>query len=128
MGEFEYSILLEEFASDITDWCKIHAPKFLAYFSKRIRPRVELNSIGTDDNTWTNNNCESINHILKTLTQWKQQSIPDLIKLIHDHVQAQYKDLERAIVGRGKYSLSDKYAHIANQKYIEKVKKTERNF
>ena len=105
------SILLEELASDITDWCKIHAPKFLVYFNKIILPLIELNSIGTDDNTWTNNNCESINHVLKTLTQWKQQSIPDLIKLIHDHIQAQYKDLERAIVGRGNYSLSDKYAH-----------------
>ena len=76
------SILLEELASDITDWCKIHAPKFLVYFNKRILPLIELNSIGTDDNTWTNNTCESMNHVLKTLTQWKLQSIPDLIKLI----------------------------------------------
>ena len=28
---------------------------------------------------WTNNNCESINDVLKCVTDWKKQSLPDLI-------------------------------------------------
>jgi len=50
---------------------------------------------------WTNNNAESINHVLKQFTQWKPQQLPDLIDKLRQLVSGQFVEADRAIVGRG---------------------------
>ena len=53
---------------------------------------------------WTNNNCESINHVLKLAVDWKKQDLPTLIEsTINDLIEAQTIEVERAIIGRGNY-------------------------
>lgn len=56
-----------------------------------------------------------MNHVLKILTDWKQKNLLDLVNVIYEHVRvhAQYKDIERAIVGRGNYMLSEDYKHYS---------------
>ena len=54
---------------------------------------------------WTNNNCESMNHILKMKVVWRPQAIPELIDSIHEVVQGHFTDVERAILERGEYRL-----------------------
>ena len=47
---------------------------------------------------WTNNNCESANHIFKQAVQWKG--------LVHSIGKGQYKDLKRAIInGLGNFHI-----------------------
>ena len=55
--------------------------------------------------SWTNNNAESANH-LKIVTQWKPRSLVELIEKFQGMVAALYKDVRRAIVSRGTYSLA----------------------
>lgn len=99
------SIVMDEQVTNILEWCREHAPSFEKYFSSRVVPLVEKNLIGTDVPSWTNNNCESANHVLKILTQWKKKSLSELIDIMYEHVQTQYKDVERSLTGRGEYRL-----------------------
>ena len=64
---------------------------------------------------WTNNNAESLNHVLKQLTDWKPQPLPTLCDLLSNHIKAQFKDLERAIIGMGKFRLHESYQHFKIQ-------------
>lgn len=59
---------------------------------------------------WTNNNAESMNHILKQQTKWKLQNLPDLIDKLDAVVRLQEKELERSLVDRGDYIVAPSYA------------------
>ena len=59
---------------------------------------------------WTNNNCESLNHILKLDANWKVKSTPDLINMLHEMTMLHFKDFKRALYGEGNYRLYGKYA------------------
>jgi len=54
---------------------------------------------------WTNNNCESINNIVKLSTGWKILKIPDLIEQLYNIVRLQYADIRRAIHGQGNHEV-----------------------
>ena len=54
---------------------------------------------------WTNNNCESVNHVIKQYTQWRPQQLPDLINKLRDLVRGQYTEADRALCGRGDLQL-----------------------
>ena len=60
------------------------------------------------NDNWTNNNCESINHVLKQSVDWKSKSLTDIVDTIHSLVDRQYSDLKSALLGSGEYRLSDK--------------------
>jgi len=59
---------------------------------------------------WTNNNCESINHVLKHSVQWRPQQLPALIAKISAVVDAQHIEADRALCGRGKFMLAPSHA------------------
>ena len=89
-------------------------PKFATYFKKKLKPTVE--NFVTDPSrrtksttTWTNNNCESLNHIMKIDADWKVKTTPALIEMIHEMTQLHFKDLKRALYGEGNYRLFGKY-------------------
>ncbi|KAK7476527.1 hypothetical protein BaRGS_00032207 [Batillaria attramentaria] len=42
---------------------------------------------------WTNNNCESYNHVLKQATGWKTLKLADLIQQLFTVVEAQYRKI-----------------------------------
>jgi len=62
--------------------------------------------------SWTNNNAESLNHVLKQLIDWKPKPLPTLINLISKHIDSQFRDLERAMIGMGKFELASDYQHF----------------
>ena len=69
------------------------APNFVSYFDNSLvprvrdhifKPRISRNYIPLN---WTNNNCESINNILKLSTNWKVLKLPDLIEKLYSIVK-----------------------------------------
>ncbi len=66
---------------------------------------------------WTNNNCESLNHIMKLDAKWKTGSTPRLIELVKDIVTLHYQDFRRALYGSGNYRL---VSHKRNRFAISK--------
>ena len=60
---------------------------------------------------WTNNNCESPNHILKSATNWKLQDIPKFIDALYGIVKSEQVGKCRAIRDMGNNRLADRYSH-----------------
>ena len=67
-------------------------------------------TVGAHFPKWTNNNCESINHVLKQSIGWKPQQIPVLIDTIRELVDGQDRDADRALCGLGNYALRSTHA------------------
>ena len=59
---------------------------------------------------WTNNACESINHVLKQRLQWRVAQLADLVDHLCTLLDAQYKEADRALCGRGEYTVRLQYA------------------
>ena len=57
----------------------------------------------------TNNNCESLNHVIKHLINYKPQPVHILVKTLITHVKTQYEDLEKSLYGRGNYCLNSQF-------------------
>ncbi|VDI18172.1 Hypothetical predicted protein [Mytilus galloprovincialis] len=93
---------------------------FANYFNSNLRdrledyvrqPKVQLKH----DRLWTNNNCESMNHVFKKAVEWKPQPIPDLAIKLMDIVRVQLIDLKRSLYGMGNYELFGPYrTHVVS--------------
>ena len=92
--------IFEERLTDIQTAINDQAPAYLQYFTTRLLPILQQNLDTTLTRTeashdWTNNNCESMNHILKMKIDWRPQAIPQLIDSIHEIVQGHYTPMLR---------------------------------
>ena len=80
---------------------------------RHLRTKVtEPASAGRIGRRWTNNNCESINHVLKQAIEWKSKSLLDFTLSVSELVDSQFTDLRRALVGPGEYRLADDYSRF----------------
>ncbi|XP_076030215.1 uncharacterized protein LOC143018598 [Oratosquilla oratoria] len=89
-------------------------PRFAKYFREKLVPALRSHVFQPQRNhnlpfKWTNNNCESMNHIYKLQTDGKPQKITDLIDSLERIVQLQYQDMKRALYGEGSYQLAPGY-------------------
>ena len=78
--------------------------KFHRYFINKLEPtliehRKTVDHIGYFDKSWTNNNSESLNHVLKRAIDWKSQPLLDLVQIIRDIVDTQYYQLPTLLPG-----------------------------
>ncbi|XP_070212605.1 uncharacterized protein [Littorina saxatilis] len=62
--------------------------------------------------TWTNNNAECLNAVLKHLVRWTPQQLPQLVDLIRNLVLTQNAEPQRALLGMGEYVLAQTHAHL----------------
>ena len=85
-------------------------PKFLSYFRNKINPVLKSYVVepairNNLKSNWTNNNCESLNHIMKLDAKWKKGSTRELIALISEIISLQFRDFRRSLYGSGNYRL-----------------------
>jgi hypothetical protein len=59
--------------------------------------------------TWTNNNAESMNRVMKVTVNWRPQNIPELIQRLYDMVDFQFINLCSALHSTGEYELTASY-------------------
>jgi len=87
------------------------------YLQERIIPKLLNNFtvISGNENiakhAWNNNNCESVNNLLKLSIDWKPAKVMDLVDHIHNIVKLQYSDLHRSLFGQGNYQLAAAFSH-----------------
>ena len=103
-------------------------PKFASYFSKRIKPAlknyvVHAAHLKDVEPNWTNNNCESLNHIMKLDAKWKPGNTPQMISLLHEMVSLHFKDFRRALYGSGNYRLVKNQRRPFSIGYTKKVRR-----
>ena len=87
--------------------------KFRPYFSSRVSLLFQRNfetaehpNFHTNATTrWKNNNCKSADHVLKSIINWRPQSLLSLIQQLHQVVLSQYEEVEKAIINTGDYKL-----------------------
>ena len=94
-----------------------HAPTFLTYFNTFITPKLKdnmrtYNQHPTINPKWTNNNSESMNHILKLNNNWQSKPLADLINLIHTEITTQYLETTRSFINSGTYTLTEQYLNF----------------
>ena len=93
----------------------IEYPEFLKYFQlhlqQHLRDYVNVPSKCqlNHDRLWTNNNCESINHVFKRAINWTPKSIPELIKSLHNIVKVLFLDIKRSLYGTVNFELFSVY-------------------
>ena len=61
--------------------------------------------------SWSNNNSESANHIIKCHNDWKCLPLPKLVDKLSEIVKLQDSDVSRALVGYGNFNLADHMLH-----------------
>jgi hypothetical protein len=93
-------------------------PVFLDYLDKRLIPLIKSNVVQPQiksglQRNWTNNNAESLNHVLKSKVNWKSSTLPEIIKAIEDLVVTSQTDVERAIYGAGNFVLCPGFSKYA---------------
>ena len=84
--------------------------KLTSYFNDRILSKIRNNVQVMQNNKWvmsrwSNNNAESINHVLKLKADWRQLPISGIIENVYDMVKLQYIDLKAALTGKGNFTL-----------------------
>ena len=73
---------------------------------------------------WTNNNCESVNHVLKQAIDWRSKPLTELVAILQDLADGQFKDLRSAMLGTGEYRLADSHSQFRMSK-TEWINKTD---
>jgi hypothetical protein len=77
-----------------------------------LKPIREECGLGCPPEPFTTNASESINAMLKRKLNYKQSELPAFIDKVKELVNEQQKELERAVIGRGKYQLKQQYQYL----------------
>ena len=81
------------------------------YLTDKIIPSIReyIYNVRSSDSkvppNWKNNNCESINHILKLNQNWTPQKLPELVEKIHQECKLQEALVKGALYGHGDFEL-----------------------
>ena len=65
--------------------------------------------LGSPPVSFTTNACEIANFMLKCHTNYKKSEIFEFLQKLKDLITEQHHEIERAIIGRGKYELRPQY-------------------
>ena len=115
------TISFEAKCDDFQNYCSEISVPFLGYFNGRLKMhlKTKVNEPVRDSlisENWTNNNCESINHLLKQTVNWKAKPLTEFVELVEEIVVGQFKDLRGALIGTGEFRLADTHGHFKTTK------------
>ena len=68
--------------------------------------------LGNPPSYFTTNSSESVNALLKNKVEYKKSELPEFLEKLRSVINEQEKELERAIIDRGKYQLCDEYKNL----------------
>ncbi|CAG2195107.1 Threonine synthase-like 1 [Mytilus edulis] len=101
-----------DFSTKVTDIERKYEDLVGPYLTQKVIPTIRdyvYNARKTESRIplqWKNNNCESINHILKLNQDWKPEKLPELINKIHKEIKLQESLVNGALYGHGDFELS----------------------
>jgi len=110
-------VCFEAKCSEIEERAKALSSKFHRYFDTKLKQNLtnqwnEGVQRGHFDKGWTNNNSESLNHVLKRAINWQLEPLLDLVNTLNEIIDTQFKDLLRALVDRGQYRVADSHTQF----------------
>jgi len=104
--------LVDEARQAVRQLCSVLPDSATTYIETRIFPLLDENR-SAGRSTWTNNNAESMNSVLKNKTDWHRQRLPDLIDTIKSVVDGQHDEEIRTLYRVGDYKLAPIYESYA---------------
>ncbi len=106
----------------------------LQYFETRLLPHLSQNLKTAMEHpfcstNWSNNNCESFNHVLKQQIDWKPRPLLTLVNMLKDVVEHAYRNIELSMIGIGDYQLIDAFQGFAcsMETWSNKLSQTQRD-
>ena len=123
------TVCFEQKSAEFDAYCSNSTVSFQTYFQKRLKEQlrtkvnepVRHNIVSAG---WTNNNCESINHVLKQAVDWKSKSLLELVSILEKRVSGQYSELRGALLGTGEFRLADTHQQfeLTKTEWVSKTK------
>ena len=115
------TISFEAKCDEFENYCSAISDPFLQYFNRRLRKHLKskVNEPVRDtliSENWTNNNCESINHVLKQTVDWKSKPLTEFVELVEEIVVGQFKDLRGGLIGTGEFRLAESHKQFQTTK------------
>ena len=84
--------------------------KFSQYFNSNLRKVLESDHYQAIENQlWSNNDSESMNHVIKNETDWEIKTVSQLVQVLKGIVERQYFDMKASLYGSGNYALAGIY-------------------
>ena len=79
--------------------------------------------LGSPPHPFTTNSSETANFILKNKVDYKKSELPEFLLKLKELVHEQECEVERAIIGRGKYELRPQYQvwHVPETKWFTMI-------
>lgn len=127
-------ICFDSQCENIERYCANLSHKFVQYFQKRLKRNLKTKvnepmTEGRISSDWTNNNCESINHVLKQTVDWESKSLPEFVRLVKRRVDCQFKELRSALLSTGEFRLSvtHQHFHVSKEDWIDMTEQQRTN-
>jgi hypothetical protein len=77
-----------------------------------LRSQRQKAGLGDPPTAFTTNASESVNAVLKSKVNYKKSELPVFIDKLKEAVKEQDEEVERAVLGRGKYQFCSSYKHL----------------
>ena len=77
-----------------------------------LRPIREDAGLGCPPEAFYTNASESVNNVIKRKVDYKRSDLPQFIQKLKELAIEQEREVERAIIGRGKYCFQRQYQHV----------------
>ena len=97
----------------------ITSPKIFKWFRLHVAPIIRdnmntelLQSLGLGGERYTQNNSESVNAIIKRYVNFQKQDLLQFVNDLEECVQEQQNEVDKAILGLGRWSLADNYSSV----------------
>ena len=82
--------------------------------SGMLQPMREDAGLGFPPASFTTNACESLNAMLKRKVNYKKNELPAFVDHLKSLIDEQERELERAVIGRGKYRFRREFSAFAS--------------
>ncbi len=77
-----------------------------------LKPVREEAGLGMPPSSFTTNASESLNAMLKRKVNFKKNELPEFVRLLKQLIDEQERELERAVIGRGKYQFRKEFSFL----------------
>ena len=86
--------------------------------SGMLQPLREDAGLGYPPISFTTNACESLNTVLKRKVNYKKNELPAFVEHLKSLIDEQERELERAVIGRGKYRFKREFQHLQLEEVV----------
>ena len=77
-----------------------------------MKPVCEEAGLGSPPEPFTTNASETVNSIIKSHVSYKPSQLMELTEKLREAVDEQEREVERAVIGRGKFRFKEEYKHL----------------